>query len=83
MKQKDDKFMEKFVREIFKLKPEEYLGVLTICNIDLFKDEEKKEEKNFSQTYVELLDKVSYYSKARRRNLMRLIKKANKGRELN
>lgn len=76
-----DKFMEKFVREIFKLEPEEYLGVLTLCGIGLFKDEEEKEEKDFSQTYLELLDKVSSYPRARRRNLMRIIKKANKGRK--
>ena len=76
-----DKFMDKFVREILKLEPEEYLGVLTLCNIGLFKDEEKKEEKDFAQTYLELLYKVSSYPRARRRNLMRIIKKANKGRK--
>lgn len=80
MSKKLDRYFSKFAMEISKLTPEEYMGVLTVCNINLYRDEEKKEPKDFSETFSELLDKVASYPKARRRNLMLLMKTTNKGR---
>lgn len=84
MKRKKDKklekYMEKFAAEIVKLPAEEFFGLLTICGIELFIDEERKESKTAEELIDELLTKVYGMSAIRRKNIMSILKKVNKDR---
>lgn len=75
-----EKYMDKFARELIQLPVQEYLGVLTICGIKLFKDEERKETKSAEELFDELFDKVESMPERKRKNLLMIIKRANKDR---
>ena len=75
-----EKYMDKFARELIQLPVQEYLGVLTVCGIKLFKDEERKETKSAEELFDELFDKVESMSERKRKNLLMIMKRANKDR---
>ena len=75
-----NKYMDKFARELIQLPVQEYLGLLTVCGIKLFKDEERTITKSAEELFDELFEKVPKMSKAQRRNLLFIMKKANKDR---
>lgn len=79
-KRKLEKYMDKFARELIQLPVQEYLGLLTVCDIKLYKDEERKVTKSAEELFDELFNKVEHYSERKKKNLLRLIKKANKER---
>ena len=72
--------LEKFMLEISKLDPMEFLGLAKIFNIDLFEDVEKKKPRNFEIIFSEILDKYISLSRKQRRTIMKLIKSANLGK---
>ena len=92
MKLLKDKWMKDFITEVSKLTPEEFIGVLTVCDIktytidgevDLKNEEDVRKRasiKEFDMLLEELFDKVEGLNRIRRRNLMTIIKSANKGR---
>ena len=75
-----EKYMDKFARELIQLPVQEYLGILTVCGIKLFKDEERKETKSAEELFDELFDKVESMSERKRKNLLMIMKRANKDR---
>lgn len=75
-----EKYMDKFARELIQLPVQEYLGVLTVCGIKLFKDEERKETKSAEELFDELFDKVESMPERKRKNLLMIMKRANKDR---
>ena len=81
MEEKKDKklgkYMDRFARELVKLPVEEYLGLLTICVIKLYRDEDKEDTKSAAELFEELIDKVATYPRIKRRNLLMIMKKAN------
>lgn len=79
-KKKLDKYMEKFAGEVVKLPVQEFLGLLTVCGIDLFKDSERKESKSAEELFDELLTRVYGMSIIKRKNVMMILKSANKDR---
>ena len=79
-KRPSEKDLEKFMLEISKLEPMEFLGLAKIFNIDLFEDEEKKTARKFETVFSEILDKYINLSRKQRRTIMKLIKSANLGK---
>lgn len=77
-KRKIEKYMDQFMVEISKLEVSEFMGILTLCGIKPYT--KSKEAKEFDVLLEELYTKVSEYSKVKRRNLMRILRAANKGR---
>lgn len=75
-----EKYMDKFAKELIQLPVQEYLGILTICGIKLFKDEERKETKSAEELFNELFDKVELMSERKRKNLLMIMRRANKDR---
>ena len=75
-----EKYMDKFAKELIQLPVQEYLGILTICGIKLFKDEERKETKSAEELFNELFDKVELMSEKKRKNLLMIMRRANKDR---
>lgn len=72
--------IEKFMMEISKLEPIEFLGLTKIFNIGLFEDEEGKKVREFEILFSEILDKYISLSRKQRRTIMKLIKSANLGK---
>ena len=75
-----ERYMDKFARELIQLPVQEYLGVLTVCGIKLFKDDERKETKSAEELFDELFDTVQTLSDRKRKNLLMIMKRANKDR---
>ena len=75
-----EKYMDKFAQELIQLPVQEYFGLLTICGIKLFKDKERTITKSAEELYDELFDKVLKFSKTKRKNILLIMKKANKDR---
>lgn len=78
-----EKYMDKFAKELIQLPVQEYLGLLTVCGIKLYKDEERTITKSAEELFDELFEKIPTYSRAKRRNLLMIMKKANKDRGKN
>lgn len=72
--------IEKFMMEISKLEPIEFLGLTKIFNIGLFEDEEGKKVREFEILFSEIIDKYISLSRKQRRTIMKLIKSANLGK---
>ena len=79
-KHPSEKNLEKFMLEISKLEPIEFLGLTKIFNIDLFSDEEEKNPREFEIILSEILDKYISLSRKQRRTIMKLVKSANLGK---
>lgn len=79
-KRPSPKDLEKFMLEISKLGPMEFLGLAKIFNIDLFEDNEEKNPRKFETVFSEILDKYISLSRRQRRTIMKLIKSANLGK---
>ena len=79
-KHPSEKNLEKFMLEISKLEPIEFLGLTKIFNIDLFDDKEEKNPREFEIILSEILDKYISLSRKQRRTIMKLIKSANLGK---
>ena len=72
--------VEKFILEISKLEPIEFLGVAKVFNIDLFEDNEQKTPRKFEIVMSEIIDKFITLSRRQRRTIMKMIKSANLGK---
>ena len=79
-KRKLEKYMDKFAKELVQLPAQEYFGLLTILGIKLYKDEERKVTKSAAELFDELFEKVPTMSLIRRKNLLMMMKRANKDR---
>lgn len=77
-KRKIEKYMDQFMAEVSKLEVSEFMGILALCGIKPYT--KSKGVKEFDVLLEELYTKVSEYSKVKRRNLMRILRAANKGR---
>ena len=79
-KRPTEKDLEKFMLEISKLQPIEFLGLTKIFNISLFEDENNEKARSFEILFSEILDKYISLSRKQRRTIMKLIKTANLGK---
>ena len=93
MEQKDrvPKDVEKLVKMIGKLEPQEFIGVCKILGVKIYEldEKEEKEEKEDKKKVTmrpaenlvqEVVDKILSLNRIQRRNLKKLIKLATKGR---
>lgn len=72
--------MGKFMLEISKLEPIEFLGIAKIFNISLFEDGDEKKPRKFETVLSEIMDKYITLSRRQRRTIIKLIKSANLGK---
>jgi len=77
-KNRIEKYMTEFMTEVSKLEAEEFFGILNLCGIKPLT--KNKEPRDFEVLLEELYTTVSEYSRVRRRNLMRILRAANKER---
>lgn len=69
--------IEKIVKELSKLEPEEFIGVCRILEIDLMDGDKPK---GFSDIWSDMCDKLSTLGRVQRKNLMKLLRAANEDR---
>ena len=72
--------VEKFILEISKLEPIEFLGLVKVFNIELYEDDQQKKPRKFEFILSEILDKYITLSRKQRRTIMKMIKSANLGK---
>lgn len=75
-----EKNLIKFVKEISKLEPIEFMGLAKILNIELVENNEKKTPRTFETVMSEIIDKYIKLSRTQRRSVMKIVKNANLGR---
>ena len=82
-KKVDDKELLWFLSRVIKLSQIEFLGVLRLLNIPFVIDEtkEKSEPRPFEDMTSDLIDKYIVLSKAKRKNLNKIIDTARKQKE--
>ena len=68
---------ERVAKEISKMPAEEFLGVCKILGVSLIEDEEAR---NFSEIWADVVEKINRLDRNRRKNLMKLLRAANKDR---
>ena len=76
-KHPSEKELEKFIIQLSKLNPIEFMGISKIFNIELYEDEDKKKPRKFEIILSEILDKYVRLTPRRRKNMMNLVKSAN------
>ena len=77
-KKPSDTELQKFVFELTKLEPIEFLGVAHVLNVGLFEDEERKIPMGFEIVVSEIIDGYIMLSRRKRRNLMRMLRATTK-----
>jgi hypothetical protein len=68
---------QKFVKEVSQLEPMEFMGLVRIFNIDIFKQDEEKTPRSFEEVFSEVLDGFIKASPMQRKNIMKILKAAN------
>lgn len=71
------KQIKRFIAELSKLAPEEFLGLANVLCIQLF--DEKKEPKTSEELLAEIVCKFAGLGKSQRKQVMSLLKAANLG----
>ena len=69
---------DKLLEYISRLGPVEFCGLARVLKVPLYKDEEKKEYKEFTQVLEEILINFEKCNRTRKRELVNLVKKASK-----
>ena len=77
-KKPSDTELQKFVFELTKLEPIEFLGVAHVFSVELFEDEERKTPVDFEVVVSEIIDGYVMLSRRKRRNLMRMLRATTK-----
>lgn len=85
---REEKQVEKLVRMVGKLEPQEFIGLCKILGIKIYDLKEDKEEEGKQNVEVrpaeillqEVIGKIGELNRVQRRNLKRLLKPATRGR---
>lgn len=80
LKKKDhnpsEREFQNFINMVSKLEAIEFLGLVNIFNIELFKKDEEKSPKTFEEIFSELMDKYIKASPLQRKNVIKILKAA-------
>lgn len=76
---KEKEFMS-FIGEVLKLRPIEFIGLANLLLIDLSEDNKPKDAESILS---EILDKYIALSHKKQKELLKIVKKANKGGKKN
>ncbi len=71
--------IDNFINIISKLQPVEFMGLARVLKVPLFTGEgEAREPRNFTDVFSDVLESFSKSGRARRREILKLIKNAAK-----
>lgn len=80
MSNNQEKEFMSFIREVLKLRPIEFIGLANLLLIDLSEDNKPKDAESILS---EILDKYIALSHKKQKELLKIVKKANKGGKKN
>lgn len=72
-----EKEFQNFVLMVSKLEPMEFMGLVRIFNIEIFKDNEEKSPRSFEEIFSDVLDRFITASPLQRKNIMKILKAAS------
>ena len=67
---------QKFLKELSKLEPIEFIGVARICQVPFVGEDDK--EKDFATVLEEIMKTYSEFSATKKKNLLKVVKDANR-----
>ena len=73
------KEIDKFITLIVKLQPVEFMGLARVLKVHLYTDEKTREPRDFEEVFAEVLERFDKSNRARRREIIQLVKAALKG----
>lgn len=72
-----EKEFQNFVLMVSKLEPMEFMGLVRIFNVEIFKDNEEKSPRSFEEIFSDVLDRFITASPLQRKNIMKILKAAS------
>lgn len=76
-KNPSEKEFQLFLKAISQLEAIEFMGLVRIFNVDIFKNDEQKTPKNFEEILSEVIDCFVAASPLQRKNVMKILKAAS------
>ena len=67
---------QNFVNYISKLEAMEFMGLVRMLNVDIFKNDKEKTPRSFEEIFSEVMDKFIQASPMQRKNIMKILKAA-------
>ena len=71
-----EKEFQNFVNYTSKLEAMEFMGLVRMLNVDIFKNDKEKTPRNFEEIFSEVMDKFIQASPMQRKNIMKILKAA-------
>ena len=71
-----EKEFQNFVNYTSKLEAMEFMGLVRMLNVDIFKNDKEKTPRNFEEIFSEVMDKFIQSSPMQRKNIMKILKAA-------
>ena len=71
-----EKEFQNFVNYTSKLEAMEFMGLVRMLNVDIFKDDKEKTPRSFEEIFSEVMDKFIQASPMQRKNIMKILKAA-------
>ena len=71
-----EKEFQNFVNYVSKLEAMEFMGLVRMLNVDIFKNDKEKTPRNFEEIFSEVMDKFIQASPMQRKNIMKILKAA-------
>ena len=71
-----EKEFQNFINYTSKLEAMEFMGLVRMLNVDIFKNDKEKTPRNFEEIFSEVMDKFIQASPMQRKNIMKILKAA-------
>ena len=67
---------QNFINYASKLEAMEFMGLVRMLNVDIFKNDKEKTPRSFEEIFSEVMDKFIQASPMQRKNIMKILKAA-------
>lgn len=71
-----EKEFQNFVNYTSKLEAMEFMGLVRMLNVDIFKNDKEKTPRSFEEIFSEVMDKFIQASPMQRKNIIKILKAA-------
>ena len=71
-----EKEFQNFINYTSKLEAMEFMGLVRMLNVDIFKNDKEKTPRNFEEIFSEVMDKFIQASPMQRKNIIKILKAA-------
>ena len=71
-----EKEFQNFINYTSKLEAMEFMGLVRMLNVDIFKNDKEKTPRSFEEIFSEVMDKFIQASPMQRKNIMKILKAA-------